>query len=150
MAHTHTSLQYHAVFSTHQRRPLLTEDIRGRVHGYIGGIIRNIGGLPLCIDGPEDHVHVLCSLRADTSISEAMRAVKANSSKWIHETMPSLASFAWQEGYGAFTVSRLKVPAVAKYIQDQVPHHKQQSFQEEFENLLRRHDIAFDAERLWE
>ena len=150
MSHTYTSLQYHTVFSTHQRRPFLTEDIRGRVHAYIGGIIRNIGGEPLCINGPEDHVHILCSLRADTSISAAMRTVKANSSKWIHEAMPSMASFAWQEGYGAFTVSRLKVPAVAQYIQDQIPHHKKKSFQEEFLNLLQRHGIAFDTAHVWD
>ena len=149
MAHTFTCLQYHLVFSTKERKRFLSPDCIGRIHGYMGGIIRNVGGEPICVGGTDDHVHILCSLRANLCVAEATGKIKANASKWIHETMPSMADFAWQEGYGAFTVSRLNMNAVAKYIQNQASHHKETTFQEEFIRMLKRHGIAFDERYLW-
>ncbi|MBI5723572.1 MAG: IS200/IS605 family transposase [Planctomycetes bacterium] len=149
MAHTFICLQYHLVFSTKDRKRFLSPDCTDRIHGYMGGIIRNIGGEILCVGGTVDHVHVLCSLRADMCVAEAVRTIKCNTSKWMHETMPSLSDFAWQEGYGAFTVSWLNMDAVVKYISGQARHHKKTTFQEEFVHLLKRHGIAYDEQYLW-
>jgi REP element-mobilizing transposase RayT len=148
MSHTYTSLQYHLVFSTKDRRPLLSKELMGRVHTYTGGIVRNMQGEPICIGGTEDHVHALFSLKPNCCISDAACTIKANSSKWIHETFPTLP-FGWQEGYGAFTVSRIKVGAMAAYIQNQEEHHRKSSFQEEFLSLLQRHGIAYEERYLW-
>jgi putative transposase len=96
-----------------------------------------------------DHVHLLCSLSKELAVAEALRLIKANSSKWIHETFPQHGSFAWQAGYGAFAVSYSHLDSVKRYIASQAEHHKKSSFQEEFRAFLRKHDIAFDERYLW-
>ncbi len=149
MTHTYTSLQYHLVFSTKERRPFLSKDLMDRVHAYIGGVVRNIQGEPLCVGGTEDHVHVLCALKPTLSVSDAACTIKTNSSTWIHETFPSMRAFGWQEGYGAFSVSRIKVGAMADYIESREEHHKKETFQEEFLKLLKRHGISYEERYLW-
>lgn len=96
MAHTCTKLLYHCVFGTKGRRRLITEALRERLFPYISGIVKRLGGDLVACSGTEDHIHLLIELRADTSVAEAMRVVKANSSKWIHETFANQAGFAWQ------------------------------------------------------
>jgi REP element-mobilizing transposase RayT len=112
VSHSYTNLLYHIVFSTKQREPWLDATIRPRVWEYLGGAIRGEGGVPLIVNGVADHVHILAKLRQDIAVSDVLRAIKANSSGWIHETFPHLAGFAWQVGYGAFSVShsRSRVP----------------------------------------
>ena len=105
MAHTYTSLLYQIVYSTKDRHGWLTPDIRGRVHEYLGGAIRKEGGHSIIVGGVEDHVHLFAKLRQDKALSDTIRDIKANSSGWIHEQFPQLRDFAWQRGYGAFTVS---------------------------------------------
>jgi REP element-mobilizing transposase RayT len=137
------------VFSTLGRRNLIAPEVRARIHAYLGGIIANLNGLAVRIGGTGDHVHIVCCLRADTSPSEAVMKIKANSSRWVHETMPSMSDFAWQEGYGAFTVSRSALDAVVSYVAGQEAHHRKMTFQEELLTLLKKHGIEYDERFIW-
>ena len=150
MSHSFTNLLYHLVFSTKERRPCLDPDVRLRLFPYMGGLIREEGGIPLCVNGVEDHVHLLVKLRQDRALSETMRVLKATSSGWMHRTFPEVVGFHWQTGYGAFTVSQSQVGRVRRYIQNQEEHHKGRSFQDEFRALLRAHGVEFTEEELWD
>ncbi|HEV8131348.1 MAG TPA: IS200/IS605 family transposase, partial [Acidobacteriota bacterium] len=112
MAHTFTNLLTHAIFSTKDRRPSIRPEIKPELYAYMGGIIRNLKGKPLLINGMVDHVHLLFDLPPSICISEALRIIKANSSGWVHEKWPSRHNFAWQIGYAAFSVSQSNVRQV--------------------------------------
>ncbi len=149
MSKSYTLLLYHLVFSTSERRPWLVAAIRPRVHEYLGGVVRVEGGIALCIGGTADHVHILARLRQDQAVSETVRAVKANTSGWIHRTFPLHTAFAWQGGYGAFTIGRTEVDAVRRYIEGQEEHHRTVTFQDEFVTLLKRYGVDYDERYLW-
>jgi len=149
MAHSHTNLLYHIVFSTKDRRPLLAPAIAERLHAYIGGGIGAEGGRAVIVNGTADHVHMLARLRQDQALSDLLRGIKACSSKWIHETFPGQHRFAWQSGYAAFTVSESQAERVSAYIRNQEAHHRRKTFEEEFVALLKAHGIAFDPAHLW-
>ena len=146
MAHSYTNLLYHIVFATKGRRALLKPPVAARLHDYLRGGIREEGGTVLIINATADHVHILVRLRQDKALSDVIRSIKANASKWIHKTFPSHRAFAWQTGYGAFTVSESQAAKMQRYIQDQERRHRRTAFDEEFVALLRAHGIAFDAE----
>ncbi|HVT46126.1 MAG TPA: IS200/IS605 family transposase, partial [Thermoanaerobaculia bacterium] len=148
MSSTHTKLYFHVVFSTKLREPWLVPDWRQGVHSYLGGIVKSLDGIPLTIGGVADHVHLLLRLRPVHCISEVLRQVKRGSSVWIHERFRRSA-FAWQEGYGAFSVSHRDVPAVRRYIETQEEHHRVKTFQEEYVDLLTEHGLEFDSRFLW-
>jgi len=150
MAHTFTHLLTHIIFSTKDRAPLLDVDLKPRLIPYLGGIIRAHDGKALIINGPTDHVHILASLAAKHSLSDLMRELKADSSGWVHKNVPNQKEFAWQIGYGAFSVSYSNLAEVEKYIADQEEHHKCISFQEEFMAFLKKHEIQYDERFLWE
>jgi putative transposase len=150
MAHTYASLFYHCIFSTKDRAPQIVPQLAPDLFAYMGGIVRSLHGIPLLINGVADHVHMLIALPATLSIADAMRLVKTNSSKWVHERFPDHASFAWQSGYGAFSVSKSNVPSVDAYIARQEEHHRTMTFQEEFLAFLRRHGIDYDERYIWE
>jgi len=122
--------------------------IRPRIHEYLGGAIRGEGGIALIVNGTADHVHLLAKLRQDKAISKLIGEVKANSSGWISRTFKEAAEFAWQEGYGAFTVSESQVPKVRRYIERQEERHRSISFLEEFKVILQAHDLPFDERYL--
>jgi len=149
MPHSYSSLLVHVIFSTKGRARSLDPSIRPDLFAYMGGIVREMRGAARLINGTEDHVHMLLSLPADIAVAECLRVVKTNSSRWIHETFARYRSFAWQMGYGAFTVSVSNEKQVFKYIQDQERHHRRITFEEEFVALLRKHGIAFDERFLW-
>ena len=149
MPHSFASLLVHAIFSTRNRAPDLSPEIAGRLFPYMGGIVRERKGVPLIINGPADHVHMLVSVPATESIAELMRVVKTNSSRWVHEQFPALQKFAWQAGYAAFTVSASRSADVTDYIAGQQEHHRRASFQEEFLAFLQKHGIAYDVRDLW-
>jgi putative transposase len=144
MAHTYTNLWTHALFSTKDRVPLLVPERKPRLFAYMAGIIENLKGHPLLINGPGDHVHLLFVLPADVSLSEVIKKVKAHSSRWIHENWPSRARFAWQTGYAAFSVSQSKVREARQYIANQEEHHRKVPFQEEVLAFLKKHGIQYD------
>ena len=131
MPDSYTNLLYHIIFSTKDRRPLITEAYQPRLYDYIGGTVRNLGGISLELNGTEDHVHLLAKLRPDKAVSDVLRALKANASGWMHDVFPELRSFSWQRGYGAFTVSQSNVDEVRRYIAGQKQHHKKLSFRDE-------------------
>ena len=144
------NLIYHIVFSTKDWRPWLDDAIRGRVHEYLGGAVRGEGGMALAINGTPDHVHILARLRQDKAVSDVVRDLKSNASGWIHKTFPNHADFAWQSGYGAFTVSQSQLEKARAYIANQEAHHKKLTFKEEYEALLKAHGIDFKEEFLWQ
>jgi REP element-mobilizing transposase RayT len=150
MAHTFTHLLTHIIFSTKDRRPLLDTDLKSHLFPYLGGIVRAHNGKALIINGPADHVHILASIVAKYSLSDLMRELKADSTGWVHKNFPAKKSFAWQTGYGAFSVSHSNLVEVEKYIANQEEHHRQVSFQEEFVTFLKKHEIQYDERYLWE
>ena len=149
MANTYTALYYHIVFSTKRRERWLTDEVEERVWAYLGGIARENKMTALQVGGIEDHVHILLGAPPAIAPSKAVQLIKGGSSKWIHDTFPKMGGFAWQDGFGAFTVSKSNIPEVIKYIQDQREHHRTTTFQEEFLMLLKRHGIEYDERYLW-
>ena len=141
--HSFTSCLIHCVWSTKNREPLLTSDLRDRLWAYLGGIARENKMKALAIGGAVDHVHILISVPATLSIAKAMQLLKGNSSKWIHETFPKMRSFEWQEGYGAFSIGVSAVEATTDYIRNQAEHHRTRTFREELVAMLRKHGFEY-------
>jgi REP-associated tyrosine transposase len=125
-----TCLNYHLVFSTKHREPLIDRAWQQRLFDYIGGIIRQQGGVLLAAGGMPDHVHLLAAISKSVAIADALRDMKANSSKWVHEEIPGQAGFAWQAGHGAFTVSCSALDSVRRYLAGQQENHRLRTFQE--------------------
>lgn len=150
MPHTFTSLWCHVIFSTKDRQPLIDVEVRPRLFAYMAGIVREAGATALAVNGVDDHVHLLIGLPAKLSVADAMRVLKTNASRWVHEQWPHRRSFAWQAGYGAFGVSRSNVDEVVRYVEQQEDHHRRMTFQDEYLAFLRRHGIAFDERYVWE
>lgn len=148
MSNTFLSLNYHIVFSTEERTPLITNNIKDNLYAYIGGIVRDQKGVLLKIGGIADHVHMLVSLRADVALSDTMRRVKSSSSKWVDESHNGADKFAWQSGYSAFTVGCTRVGAVKSYIDNQEAHHKKTTYLEELEEFLQLHGIEYEQKYL--
>ena len=148
MAHTYTSLMYHCVFSTKQRRRMLSQDLFNRLVPFVGDILRKRGGKLLAMNGPKDHAHLLALLPPTGAVSDQLRDIKAGSSKWIHETFPDQRAFAWQEGYSAFSVSKSVAPKVVSYIENQEERRRTMSFEEELVQLLDKHGIEYDPQWL--
>ena len=144
MSQSFTNLLYHLIFSTKDRRPIITLDYQPRLYDYIGGIIREVGGTSLGINGIEDHVHVVTKLRPDKALSDVLRVLKCNASGWMHDLFPSLAEFSWQRGYAAFTVSQSDVQEVRRYVAGQKEHHEKVSFRDEFIRFLKANHIEYD------
>ena len=149
MPQSFTCLHYHLVFSTKNREPLITPALRPRLFAYLGGIIRDEGGHPVVIGGMPDHVHILARLPQTKALADIFRVVKATSSGWIRDTFPDETGFAWQTGYGAFTVGQTSLDAVRRYVEDQEAHHAKLSFQDEFRAMLRQHGIEWDERYIW-
>jgi REP element-mobilizing transposase RayT len=149
MANTYTSLHFHIVFSTKNRACWIKTDVEQRVWAYLGGIAKENKMTPLQIGGIEDHVHVLLGAPAVLPPAKIAQLLKGGSSTWIHETFPRMNGFGWQDGYGAFTVSKSNVPSLSAYIQRQLEHHRTMTFQEEYRELLKRHEIEFDERYVW-
>ena len=150
MGHSFTSSLFHCVFSTKGRGLFIKEDLQLRLWPYIGGIARDNRMKALTIGGVEDHVHILLSLPSTMPIAKAIQLIKGGSSLWVHETFPQYRNFAWQEGYGGFSVSPSQVDRVGKYVANQAEHHRERSFQDEYRAFLKRHGVAFDEKYVWD
>jgi len=150
MAHSFTSSLYHCVFSTKGRRALIAPDLQDRLWPFMGGIARENRMKALAIGGVEDHVHLLLSVPSTLAIAKAIQLTKGGSSKWVHETFRQHAHFAWQEGYGAFSIGISQVDSTTAYIQSQAEHHRTKTFQEEFLAFLKRHAIEYDERYIWD
>lgn len=139
---------YHAVFSTKHRISAITPEIEMRLHPFIGGILKELRCIPIAINGTDDHLHFLTIYPSDLSHADMLRHVKKRSSEWLHSEFADLRSFAWQEGYGGFTVSKSGMDDVAEYIRNQKSHHGKFDSLVEFKELLRRHEIDYDPKYL--
>ena len=149
MANTYTCLFYHIVFSTKNRDAWIAQEYEERIWNYLGGIAKENDALTIRIGGVSDHVHLVVRTPPTIAPSELVKAIKGGSSRWIHETFPKLSAFAWQDGFGAFTVSKSKVPEVVEYIAGQRDHHRTRTFQEEYRALLQKHETEFDERYVW-
>lgn len=144
MASTLTLVNIHYVFSTKKREKLIDESIKIRLWAYIGGIARENKMIPLVVGGTNDHVHLLITLPPTMNISKAAQLIKIGSSKWIHKEFPEHKEFAWQSGYGAFSVSFGRIPNIVNYIKNQEDHHKKKTFAEEYIEFLKLNGIVYD------
>ena len=144
MPHSFSTSYYHCVFSTKDRRKLITNSLESRLFSYIGGIARvhkitliEIGGMP-------DHVHLLLSLPATMPISKAIQLIKGGSSKWIHDTFQNHRSFSWQPGYGAFSIGTGDIERTRKYIRNQKIHHRNRDFKREYLAILEKNGLEYE------
>jgi putative transposase len=142
-------LPVHFVFSTKGREPWIRDEWAARLYEYIGGIARAEKCQLLAAGGMPDHVHLLISLARTIALADLMRLVKANSSKWIHETFPG-QPFAWQNGYGAFAVGHTQTGVVREYIARQAEHHAGRTYQDEYRATLREHGLEWDERYVWD
>jgi putative transposase len=149
MAHTLTNLLFHVIFGTKGRLPTIDPDVRAPLHAYMGGIVRELDGIAIVINGTGDHVHALIKIPPTLALADAMRLVKTTSSKWMHETHRR-TKFEWQSGYAAFTVSESGARAVRRYIETQEEHHRNKTFAEEYIEFLVKNRIAYDPRYVFE
>jgi putative transposase len=149
-AMSYISSYFHCVFSTKERRPLISPSLQERLWPYLGGIARQNQMQAIEIGGVMDHVHILLSLPSTLALAKALQLIKGGSSKWVHETFPEHRLFGWQVKYGAFSVSVSQLDKTMQYIQTQPEHHRKMTFQEEFLALLKKHRIAYDERYLWD
>ena len=145
MAHSYVCSFFHCVWSTKQRRNVIAPQVRVRLWAYLGGIARENGMKALSVGGTDNHVHVLLSLPSTFPVSKAVQLVKGGSSKWMSETFRDQCDFQWQEGYGAFSVGASRLRGISTYIENQLDHHRTQTFEDEFVAFLDRHGISYDA-----
>jgi len=147
MPSTHSALYFHVVFGTKDHAALIEPAWEAQLHAYLGGILRNLDGKLLAAGGANDHIHLLVSLKPAHSIADTLRDLKRDSSKWIHDTI-GRRDFAWQEGYGIFSVSVSALDSVKEYIAGQREHHRTVPFRDEYVKFLERHGVEFDARYL--
>ncbi len=150
MANTYTQLNIHAVFVVKGRANLLNDKIRHDVFRYISGILKNLGQFPLAVNGYKDHVHIFFEMSTTKSLSDILRDVKSNSSKWINENSLIKGRFEWQEGYAAFSYAKSQRNTVIRYIENQEQHHKRRSFRDEYLDLLKKFDMEYNVDYLFE
>ena len=148
---SHQQLLYHVVFSTKERRPFLKNpEFRDSVWRYMTGVAANLQGHALRVGGYFDHAHLLLRIPAKIAVADFIRQLKASTSKHINEQQDAGLKFHWQDGYGAFTVSRSKIEAVQAYIDCQIEHHQVRTFQDEYLKMLADHEVDYDPKYLWE
>ncbi|MBL9179653.1 MAG: IS200/IS605 family transposase [Verrucomicrobiaceae bacterium] len=144
------NLYIHLIFSTKDRFPHLTKEVRPELHAYMATVLANLNSPAVLINSVADHVHILFNMGRTVTLAQAVEDVKKSSSKWIKTQDESLAAFAWQAGYGGFSVSESNVPKVANYIRNQEEHHRVKTFQEEYREFLAKHKIQYDERYVWD
>ena len=150
MAGKYLSLLVHFTWSTAGREPWLEADMRDDLYAYIGGTMKNKKAKLISAGGMFDHIHLYASMPSTISVADFVNAVKSNSSRWVHETYSRLRNFAWQEGYGAFSVSKSEEGKVVRYVRNQETHHRKRTFKEELIGLLEKHGIEYDNRYIWD
>ena len=150
MGHSYSDMLNHIVFSTKHRERIISDELKPKLFAYMAGIIEELEGKAIIINGMPDHVHILTTNSPKISVSEFIGKVKANSSGWVNKQSRARTKFYWQTGYGSFSVSRSKVDEVHNYIADQERHHRKMTFKQEFRGLLKKHGIEFDERYVWD
>jgi REP element-mobilizing transposase RayT len=150
MAGKHLSVLVHFIWSTAGREPWLAPEWSERLYAYLGGVLREKNAKLISAGGTPDHIHLYVSLPSTVTLADLVSAMKANSSRWIHETFPQQRAFAWQKGYGAFSVSKSGEEQLLEYIRTQEDHHRRRDFKEEYLSFLKRYGVDYDERYLWE
>ena len=150
MGQSLTQLLTHMIFSTKERRPFIAEEIQAELNAYLAGALRNIGCPAILVGSVEDHVHALFALSKNLAISQVVKEVKVESSKWMKTKDPGLKVFCWQSGYGAFSVSQSMIEPVRAYIAGQKEHHRKKTFQQELRDFLEKHGVEYDERYVWD
>jgi REP element-mobilizing transposase RayT len=149
MAKTLCFLNIHFVFSTKNRQETIDESIKNRLWAYMGGVAKQNNMIPQAVGGTSNHVHLLLSLPPTISVAKAMQLIKTNSSKWLNEEYPYKKKFAWQSGYGAFSVGMGRLTQTIEYIDRQEEHHQKKTFEEEYIGFLKINGIEYDKDHVW-
>lgn len=144
------NIYIHLIFSTKDRFPFLSKEVRPDLHAYMATVLANLNSPAVLINSVEDHVHILFNMGRTVALAQVVEDVKKSSSKWIKTQGASFSKFAWQAGYGGFSVSESNAPKVANYIQCQEEHHRTKSFQDEYRVFLKKHKIQFDERYVWD
>lgn len=144
------NLYVHLIFSTKDRHPFLTDPVRPDLHAYMATVLANLKCPATLINSVQDHAHVLFNMSRTVTLAQAVEDLKKSSSKWIKTQNPKFEKFAWQSGYGAFSVSESNVGTVANYIRKQEEHHRTKTFQDEYRGFLTKHKIEFDERYVWD
>jgi REP element-mobilizing transposase RayT len=143
------NLYIHLIFSTKNRVPFLSEEVRPDLHAYMATVLANLNSPATLINSEKDHVHILFNMNRTVTLAHVVEYVKKGSSKWIKTQSVNLSRFAWQSGYGGFSVSESNLAKVVNYIRDQEEHHRLKTFQEEYREFLTKHNIPYDERYLW-
>lgn len=138
------------IFSTKNRHPFIDDEIKDELFRYIGGICKNLECHPIIVGGYKDHVHLLCMLSRKVALMKQVEKIKAYSSKWIKSKGPKYQKFYWQNGYGTFSVYPSQIETVKNYIHNQLEHHKNKPFKDEYLSFLKEHDAVYDEQYLWD
>ncbi|MDQ3252704.1 MAG: transposase [Acidobacteriota bacterium] len=150
MAQSLSSILIHLVFSTKLREPFINPDLEPKLHAYLSVVFRECKSPSVIVGGTQDHVHALFVLHRTWTVATVVEEVKKSSSKWIKTNGRELRSFQWQAGYGAFSIGQSSVPALKRYIATQHAHHRRQTFQDEFRELLHKYDVGYDERDVWD
>ena len=148
MGGTFTCLNFHIIFSTKERSPLIIPELCADLYNYVGGTIRGEGGISDFIGGTSDHLHLLLRWKPDYALSELVQKIKSHSSGCVNKTSRE-KHFYWQEGYGAFSVSQSHMTRVRQYIAHQARHHRKKDFKDELRGFLKAHGIPYDEDYIW-
>ncbi|WPR72310.1 IS200/IS605 family transposase [Flavobacterium sp. NG2] len=144
MANTYSQIYIHIVFAVKGRQNLISKNWKDELYKYITGIVTNEGQKLIAINGMPDHVHILIGLKPDKSLSDLVRSIKANSSRFINDKKWINGKFEWQTGFGAFSYNHSQLTNVINYIQNQEEHHKKKTFKEEYVDFLKAFDIDYN------
>ncbi|MDD2284414.1 MAG: IS200/IS605 family transposase [Paludibacter sp.] len=149
MSQSLSKLYVHIVFHTKKNQNLINQDIEKELYAYLGGILKSTKSVPIAINGIENHIHILCIISKNISLADLLEELKRNSSRWIKSKGVDYNDFAWQGGYGGFSVSQSKVNTVKTYIENQKEHHRTVSFKEEYILFLKEYGIDYNEDYLW-
>ncbi len=149
MAQSLSFILVHIIFSTKERRPFIIESVRPKLHAYLAGVVRASGSECYRVGGIDDHVHLAVRLKSTATVSGIIEELKTTSSKWIKPLAPGLETFAWQSGYGAFSVSPRYLKELVTYIDSQEEHHRRVTFQDEFRKFLQEYEVQYEEQYVW-
>lgn len=150
MANTYTQLYVHIVFSVKGRSNQISPEWKEELYKYISGKITAKKQKPMVMNGVSDHIHILVGFNPSCSISDLVRDIKANSSKWINDKRFAMGKFEWQTGFGAFTIGQSQVDRVAKYILNQEVHHRKKTFREEYIDFLKAYQVEYNPDYVFD
>jgi len=148
MSQSLANIIVHIIFSTKDRRLLISDEVRPKLHGYLAGILNNLKSPAIVMNSVADDVHILCVQSKNFAASKLIEEIKKSSSKWMK--LNGCPKFAWQSGYGVFSVSPSNVDSVRKYIEDQERHHRRTTFKDEFRKFLKKYNVSYDERYVWE